>query len=50
MVNFRGAMILELAGSGDPSEVLERARKGRAYLRSHSRRVAMESGIPVPHR
>ncbi len=48
-VNFRGAMILELAGSGGAEEILERARKGRAYLRSHSRRLAMESGIPVPH-
>jgi sugar phosphate isomerase/epimerase len=48
MVNFRGAMILELAGSGDPAEVLERARKGRACLRSHCRRVAMALGSSRP--
>ena len=42
-VNFRGAMIMELSGTGTPDEVLERARRGRAYLRAHSRRVAMES-------
>jgi sugar phosphate isomerase/epimerase len=42
-VDFQGAMILELSGSGTPAEVLERARRGRACLRSHCRRVAMES-------
>lgn len=45
-VDFQGAMILELGGSGTPAEVLERARRGRACLRSHCRRVAMES---APH-
>jgi sugar phosphate isomerase/epimerase len=49
-VNFRGAMILELSGAGKPEEVLERARRGRAYLRSHSRRVAMEPALQPSHR
>lgn len=45
-VDFRGAMILELSGAGSPEDVLARARRGRSFLRAHSRRVAME---PIAH-
>ena len=49
-VNFHGAFILEIAGGTDQEEIMSRARKGRAFLRSHARRLAMESMAPVPHR
>ena len=49
-VNFHGAMILELSGSAKTEEILENARRGRSYLRFHSRRLAMESAAGPGHR
>lgn len=44
--NFNGAVILELAGSNgiSPSEMLERARRGRQFLQDICRREA----VPIP--
>lgn len=49
-VGFRGAMILEISGSGGVEEIMARARRGRSCLRSHARRVALESLSTIPHR
>ena len=47
-VNFTGALILELAGGGDPEIVMARARRARSYLRQRARRIALAPGAPVP--
>jgi sugar phosphate isomerase/epimerase len=49
-VHFHGAFILEIAGGKDPEEIMARARKGRSFLREHSRRLILEMSAPVPHR
>jgi sugar phosphate isomerase/epimerase len=36
---FRGAIILEIAGSGAPEEVMQAAERGRRHLRSVARRI-----------
>lgn len=46
-VGFRGAMILEISGAGGVEEIMARARRGRTCLRSHARRVALESVSPM---
>jgi sugar phosphate isomerase/epimerase len=48
-VNFTGALILELAGGGDPEVVMARARRARSYLRQRARRIALAPTAPVPH-
>jgi sugar phosphate isomerase/epimerase len=51
LVGFHGTMILEMAGGpADPQEIMARARRGRAFLRSHARRLALEPPPVVPHR
>lgn len=49
-VGFRGAMILEISGAGNAVEIMDRARRGRSCLRSHARRIALESAAPITHR
>jgi sugar phosphate isomerase/epimerase len=39
---FQGPLILELAGSGTPGEIMERARKARLFLGELSRRAEAE--------
>jgi sugar phosphate isomerase/epimerase len=48
-IHFHGPFILEIASGSDPEIVMERARKGRSYLRSLARRIAMEPTDIVPH-
>jgi len=48
-VNFTGALILELAGGGDPEIVMARARRARSYLRQRARRIALAPAAPVLH-
>ena len=38
-LHFNGALILEISGSGERKEILERARRGRSYLRDLSHRL-----------
>lgn len=38
-VGFRGALILEVAGSNDPEEAMEIAARGRQHLRRAARRI-----------
>jgi len=50
-IEFQGAMVLEIAGgSADPETIMARARRGRAFLRAHARRLALEPAPVVPHR
>ena len=49
-VGFRGAMILEISGAGDAREIMARARRGRSCLRSHARRIALETKSPALRR
>jgi sugar phosphate isomerase/epimerase len=48
-IEFRGALILELAGQADTNMTLANARRGRQYLREVSRRIAVSrvSSEPV---
>ncbi len=39
--HFNGAFILELAGGGDPEQIMARARQGRSFLRKRARRLAL---------
>lgn len=39
--NFNGAMILEIAGKGTPETILDNARRGCAFLRKLSHRLAL---------
>lgn len=39
---FQGPLILELAGHGSPDEIMERARRARAFLSELSRRAMAE--------
>lgn len=39
--DFRGALILELAGDTNPAATMDRARRGRAYLRRISRTISL---------
>lgn len=48
-VRFHGALMLEISGSGDAETVMARARRGRCYLRSRARRLAMSAPAPVVH-
>jgi len=41
-VRFRGALILEMAGSSDPSVTMANARRGRTYLRRLARDLALQ--------
>jgi sugar phosphate isomerase/epimerase len=38
-LHFNGTLILEISGSGERKEILERARRGRSYLRELSHRL-----------
>jgi hypothetical protein len=40
-VHFSGALILELAGGGEPEVIMARARRARSYLRQRARRIAL---------
>jgi sugar phosphate isomerase/epimerase len=40
-VKFTGALILELAGGGEPEIIMARARRARTYLRHRARRLAL---------
>ena len=40
-IEFRGALILEMAGNADPAVTMANARRGRQYLREVSRRIAL---------
>jgi sugar phosphate isomerase/epimerase len=49
-IRFHGAFIMEMAGGGEPEEVMARARRGRSYLRKRARRVAMgDRTAPLAH-
>jgi sugar phosphate isomerase/epimerase len=48
-VQFNGSFILELAGGGDPEQIMARARRGRSFLRQRARRLALAPPAPVPH-
>lgn len=41
--DFRGALILELAGQSDAHVTMANARRGRSFLRESARRVAIET-------
>jgi len=49
-VGFYGPMILEIGGAPTPEEIMCRARKGRTYLRSHARRLALEAAATLARR
>jgi sugar phosphate isomerase/epimerase len=42
-VQFRGALILEMAGNNDPAVTMANARRGRSYLREIARRLILSS-------
>ncbi len=44
IIEFRGALILEMAGQSDVHVTMANARRGRQYLREVSRRIAMPAG------
>ncbi len=46
-INFRGALMLELAGQPDSANTMANARRGRAYLREHARRLALQPLIEL---
>lgn len=48
LVNFNGALILELAGGGTPDSVMARARRARTYLRQRARRLALSNHNGAP--
>ena len=39
-IEFRGALMLEMAGQADANVTMANARRGRQYLRDVSRRIA----------
>lgn len=41
-INFRGTLMLELAGQTNPETTMENARRARAFLRAEARRLALE--------
>jgi len=43
--NFRGALILELAGCADPATTMANARRGRSFLRRICRRQTLAKGL-----
>jgi sugar phosphate isomerase/epimerase len=47
-IEFRGALILELAGQPDAEVTMANARRGRQHLREISRRIALSSRLKVP--
>ena len=42
-LHFNGALIMEISGAGERKEILERARRGRSYLRDLSHRLRVPS-------
>lgn len=42
-VQFRGTLILEIAGNDDPAVTMTNARRGRSYLREIARRLALQN-------
>ena len=42
-LHFNGALIMEINGAGERKEILERARRGRSYLRDLSHRLRVPS-------
>ncbi|MGZ4984892.1 MAG: sugar phosphate isomerase/epimerase family protein [Chthoniobacterales bacterium] len=46
-IGFRGALMLELAGERDVEATMAKARRGRAYLREHARRIALHPLIEM---
>lgn len=40
-INFRGALLLEMAGASDPEATMANARRGRSFLRKKARPLAL---------